>query len=95
MTKMIDNLGKWKYEGTKAVIGPSKYTLKKTSIAGGLGKDLALVPCCKRIIGTSSHVNMSDHNLRPLYGTYGCIRVNNPDCKPPTTLQQVIAGHQL
>ncbi len=53
------------------------------------------VPCGKFIIVTPSHVNVSAHNLRPLYGTYGRIRVNNPICRPPTTLQLVMVDHKL
>ena len=50
----------------------------------------SLVPCGKRIVVTSSHVNVSAHNLSYLYGTYGRIRVIDPIFMPPTTLQLVI-----
>jgi hypothetical protein len=49
-----------------------------------------LVPCGKYIVVTSSHVNVSDHNLGHLYGTYGRIWVNKPICRPAITLQLLI-----
>jgi hypothetical protein len=49
-----------------------------------------LVPCGKHIVVTSSHVNVSDHNPRHLYGTYGRIRVSDPVCRPAITLQLLI-----
>jgi hypothetical protein len=48
------------------------------------------VPCGERIIVTSSHVNVSDHNLKHMYGSYGRILESNPVIMRATTLQQVI-----
>jgi hypothetical protein len=48
------------------------------------------VPCGKRIVVTSSHVNVSDHNPMHLYGTYERIRKKNPFSYTALTLQLVI-----
>jgi hypothetical protein len=48
------------------------------------------VPCGICLVLTSSHVNVSDHNLEHLYGTYERIRANNPVCRTITTLQLLI-----
>jgi hypothetical protein len=48
------------------------------------------VPCGKCIVVTSSHVDVSAHNLSYLYGTYGRIWVIVPIFMPPITHQLVI-----
>jgi hypothetical protein len=51
---------------------------------------LELVPCGIYITLTSSHVNMSDHNPKHLYGIYERIRKNNPCSWRALTLQLLI-----
>ena len=53
------------------------------------------MPCGICFTVTSSHVNVSAHNLGHLYGTYGRIRGNNPISSLATTLQLVILNGWL